>query len=91
MYKSLKDLTPAYLKNLLVLNFRRGGLRNNIDARKLIVSYVKTGLSVLLDRDFGMAYQLMSDLIQNIESFKIKLKTHLFKLAFNLGSDYIYY
>ena len=40
VYNSLKDLTPAYLKNLLVFNFRRGGLRNNIDARKLIVPYV---------------------------------------------------
>ena len=41
VHKCLKGETPTYLSDLIQYNYRRGGLRNNTDARKLLVPYVK--------------------------------------------------
>ena len=41
VHKCLKGESPTYLSDLIQYNYRRGGLRNNTDARKLLVPYVK--------------------------------------------------
>ena len=41
VHKCLKGETQTYLSDLTQYNYRRGGLRNNTDARKLLVPYVK--------------------------------------------------
>ena len=79
-----------------MFNFHRGGLRNNVDARKLIVPCVKNetfasrSLSVAGPKLWNqLPIDIRSDL--NTESFKTKLKTYLFQAAFNMGSDFVYY
>ena len=41
VHKCLKGETPTHLSDLIQYNYRRGGLRNNTDSRKLLVLYVK--------------------------------------------------
>ena len=52
VHKCLKGETPTYLSDLIQYNYRRGGLRNNTDARKLLVPYVKN--KTLASRAFSV-------------------------------------
>ena len=65
VHKCLKGKTPTYLSDLIQYNNRRGGLRNNTDARKLLVLYMlKTKLLqvehlVYIHQECGTTYRLL--------------------------------
>ena len=96
VHKCLKGETPTYLADLIQYNYRRGGLRNNTDARKLLVLYVKNktfasrAFSVYVPRMWNNLPITVRE-IGNTQGFKKALKTFLFKKAYNLDSDFIYY
>ena len=70
-------------------------MRSN-NGRKLIVHYVKNktfaswAFSVYGPKLWNNTPPDIRNEL-NMETFKSKLKTHLFELAFNLKSDFVYY
>ena len=87
VYKSVKDLAPSYLKELICPYVPSRRLRSS-DQHLLHIPY--TSSSLIQSRTFSVAgphlwnslpYDLRA--LSNIELFKSKLKTHLFKLTFN--------
>ena len=89
VHKALHDKAPVYIKDMLRLkNNPNRSLRSN---DKCLLVIPKTVLVTYGDRSFRSAApylwnQLPLDVrcIDNIDSFKCSLKTHLFKLAFEL-------
>ena len=89
VYKCLHSEAPDYLQNLLITYVPgREGLRSETIIDRLIVS--RTG-KTFADRTFSVAgpklwNSLPNDVKQqkDIKHFKKSLKTHLFKLAFNV-------
>ena len=90
VYKCLHGKAPEYLQNLLITYVpRREGLRSEAIIYRLTVP--RTKKKTFADRTFSVVgpkvwNSLPNDvkLQKDIEHFKKSLKTHLFKLAFNV-------
>ena len=83
VFKCLNDKAPAYLKNLLVLNGNRRGLRSENDIQRLVVPLVRN--KTFAARSFSVLgptwWNQLPNTIkasQTVEQFKKLLKTHLF-------------
>ena len=85
MYKSLKGMAPQYLQDLITLcPVARLGLRLEKSFQQLVIPFTKR--KTLASSTFSSVAprwwnQLPIDIkkSQNIDCFKAKLKTHLFK------------
>ena len=91
--KCLSGEAPNYLKDLLCYSYRKFVQRHG---QKLIIPYVKN--STFAYRSFSvMGPRLWNELPTeirselNIDVFKKSLKTYLFRRAFNMDSDFVYY
>ena len=87
----LNDKAPAYLKNLLVLNGNRRGLRSENDIQRLVVPLVRNKtFAARLFSVLGPTWwnQLPNTIkaSQTVEQFKKLLKTHLFREHFEPNS-----
>ena len=90
VYKSLKGNAPKYLQDLLHKHLPgRDGLRSD-NAPGIALTVPRTKCKTFADRSFSVAGpRLWNSLphhiraIDNHNSFKAKLKTHLFNKAFN--------
>ena len=87
-YKALHGLAPDYLANLL--NFYTP-VRSLRSSKSIILSVPRSRTSTYGDRSFTCAsptlWNKLPDFIkysETLDSFKTRLKTHLFKIAFNL-------
>ena len=90
VYKSLKGSAPKYLQELLQKQqYGRDGLRSSNDP-VIILKVQRTKRKTFADRSFNVAgpklwnnlpYNIRS--ADNMDSFKSKLKTYLFREAFN--------
>lgn len=87
VFKSLHNLAPSYLTDLLILHTPGRALRS---ADQLLLDCPRSRLKTRGDRAFSVAGpKLWNSLPLNIraansvDSFKSLLKTHLFALAFN--------
>ena len=83
MFKCLNDKAPAYLKNLLVPNENRRGLRSEKDIQRLVVLLVRN--ETFAARSFSVLgptwWNQLPNTIkasQTVEQFKKLLKTHLY-------------
>ena len=83
VFKCLNDKAPAYLKNLLVPNGNRRGLRSEKDIQRLVVPLVRN--ETFGARSFSVLgptwWNQLPNTIkasQTVEQFKKLLKTHLF-------------
>ena len=84
-YKSLNRMAPQYLQDLITLcSVARPGLRSEKSFQQLVIPFTRR--KTLANRAFSSVAarwwnQLPTDIkkSQNIDCFKAKLKTHLFK------------
>ena len=83
VFKCLNDKAPAYLKNLLVLNDNRRGLRSENNIQRLVIPLVRN--KTFAARSFNILgptwWNQLPNTIkasQTVEQFKKLLKTHLF-------------
>ena len=88
VYKALNGLAPAYISNLLSKQNYSRSLRSS--TKELLV-VPKSRLKTYGDRSFSVAApKLWNNLpldirkSNSVQGFKVALKTHLFKTAFNL-------
>ena len=92
VFKCLNNSAPIYLQNMLAQvnsNRLRTGLRSESEFKKLVVPFCKK--KTFANRSFSVSgptvwNSLPSDIrsSENIQTFKRKLKTHYFRLAFNI-------
>ena len=92
VFKCLNNSAPIYLQNMLAQvnsNRLRTGLRSKSEFKKLVVPFCKK--KTFANRSFSVSgptvwNSLPSDIrsSENIQTFKRKLKTHYFRLAFNI-------
>ena len=87
-YKALDGLAPDYLANLLTFYKPVRTLRSS---RSINLSVPRSRTSTYGDRSFACVsprlWNQLPDFIrysETLDSFKTRLKTHLFKIAFNL-------
>ena len=92
--KCLRGEAPKYLQDLLCINYQKHNLRNF--SNKLIVPFVhKNSFAVRAFSVHGprLWNSLPNDIGNelNLDVFKTKLKTYLFRDAYHLNSDFLYY
>ena len=96
VFKCLHSMGPSYLTNLLIKEENRPGLRSGKTGLKLKIPSVKN--KTFAARSFGVIgpklWNKIPDSLKTInscETFKVELKTFLFKKYLLNESDFIYY